>query len=98
MASPITVGTTAVVVANYNPNRGVIRFQNTGATGTIYMKKVRKSGTVVPPSPTDYEVLLSSATLAVESGDAFETNSISKFMAVGSVAGCLLSIYETNKV
>ena len=98
MASPLTIGITSSFVAVFNRRRSIIRFQNTGAS-TIYIKKVPFEGVFTPPSVTDYEVVLTpSTTTAFEAGDAFETNSIAGFMAVSSVVGGLLSIYETNKV
>jgi len=38
MASPLTIGTTASVIAVVNRRRSIIRFQNTGAVTTIFIK------------------------------------------------------------
>ena len=97
MSSPLTIGTTAELVAPIRKNRASIRFQNTG-THTIYMKKIPSSGVFTPPTPSDYEVLLAPSSNDTEAGEAFVTNSISAFAAVGASAGSLLAVYETKKV
>lgn len=96
MASPITIGTTAITIATRNTRRSDIRFQNTGAT-IIYIKKIPAEGLFTPPSATDYEVLLAPPAALTESGEAFITDSISSFAAVSSAAAGVLAIYETNK-
>lgn len=96
MASPLTIGTSAVTVVPIRKKRDNVRMQNTGAT-VIYIKKIPLEGPFSIVSPTDYDVLLTSSTTTAEAGDAFETDSISSFMAVSSAAGGLLAIYETIK-
>ena len=97
MTSPITIGISAIVVAQLDKKRAVIRFQNTGVS-IIYLKKIPSRGVFTPPSASDYEVLLAPAALLTEAGEAFFTNSVSAFAAVSSVAGGILAIYETKKV
>jgi hypothetical protein len=97
MASPITVGTAAIVVAPINTNRSNIRFQNT-SSNIIYIKKIPLSGAYSVVSATDYEVQLFPASSSQEGGEAFETNSIASFMAIAATAGSALAVYETNKV
>lgn len=97
MASPIVVGTAAMVAVPINVNRGIVRFQNTSATQIIYIKKIPLSGSYGVVSATDYEVRLLPDD-AVSTGDYFETNSIASFMAISSAAAGSLSIYETSKV
>ena len=97
MASPLTIGTTAIVVAPINKKRDLVRFQNTGAT-IFYIKKVPFEGVFTLPSATDYEVLMQPSSSLTEAGDAFETNSVAAFAAVSSAVGGILSVYETSKV
>lgn len=96
MASPVTIGTTAIVVAPINKKRSLIRFQNTSATQVIYIKKVPITGTFTVVSAADYEVLLEPITALVDGGDAFETNSVASFMAIASAAAGTLAVYETS--
>ena len=97
MTSPVVIGVVAAPVAPIRKNRGNIRFQNTGAS-LIYIKKVPIEGSFSVVSPTDYEIFLAPSVLSAEAGDAFETDSISSFMAISSAIGGVLSIYETIKV
>jgi hypothetical protein len=98
MASPLTIGTTATVVALVNRSRVNIRFQNTSPTQVIYIKKIPLTGTYTAVSSTDYEVALQPVTALVEGGEAFETNSVASFMAISSAAAGVLAVYETSKV
>lgn len=95
MASPITVGTTAVIVVPVNKHRSSIRFQNVGTT-TINIKKVSLHRTIVPVSISDFEVQLFGASTSLEGGEAFVTDSILGFMAISSSANGSLAVYETN--
>lgn len=106
MASPITIGTTAMVVALKSAARADIRFQNTGSS-TIYIKKIPLSGAFSTVTSTDYEVKILPFTSEdadeedddrrrTGEGEAFETNSIAGFMAVSSSSHGLLAIYETK--
>lgn len=95
MASPITVGTVASIVAAVNKIRADIRFQNVGSHD-IYLKKIPFSGVFTPPTSTDYEVLLKPSGHESEGGEAFITNSISAFAAVSSSHDGKLAIYETS--
>lgn len=97
MGSPLTIGTTAVSVANKNTARAAIRFQNSGTT-TIYIKKIPLSGAYSIVSPTDYEFKLFPLAENTEGAESFETNSIAGFMAISSSAGGTLAVYETKKV
>lgn len=96
MASPIVIGTTASVVVPINKNRAVVRFQNVGSSN-IFIKKIPLEGAYSVVSHTDFEIDLFPASSSQEGGEAFETNSIASFMAVGTGATSL-AIYETNKV
>jgi len=98
MASPITVGTTAIVVALANLSRADIRFQNTSLTQTIYLKRVPSTGLFTPVSTTDYDVRMLPDSATGEGGEPFETNSVSAFQAISSAAAGTLAIYETVKV
>jgi len=97
MASPVIVGTSAIVVAPINKKRSNIRFQNT-STNIIYIKKIPLSGPYSVVSATDYEIQLFPASSSQEGGEAFETNSIASFMAIAAGASSALAVYETNKV
>lgn len=98
MASPVIVGTSAIVVAPINKKRAVIRFQNT-SKNAIYLKKIPLNGLYSIVSDTDYEVLLNPESASgKEGGGIFETNSISSFMVIASGANSSLAVYETNKV
>lgn len=96
MASPLTISTTASIVALVNKRRNSIRFQNSGTT-TIYIKKIPIAGTTTTVSVTDYEVLLAPSTSAGEAGEAFVTDSVASFMAISSAAAGILAVYETVK-
>jgi len=97
MASPVTVGTVASVVALKNVNRSIIRFQNVGTT-TINLKKIPLSGPFSTVSTSDFEIQLFPSSSNKEAGEAFETNSIASFMAISSSSGGALAIFETHKV
>lgn len=94
MASPLSIGTSAVTIAAVNTNRVLIRFQNTGAT-IIYIKRVPLTGYFTTVSPTDFEVML--AIPAAGTVEFFETNSASAFIAVSSAASGFLAVYETQR-
>lgn len=98
MASPIGVGVAASIVAVVNRNRADIRFQNTSATQTIYIKKIPLSGSVTTVSATDYEIRLLPDSATDVAGEAFITNSVASFMAIATAAGGTLAVYETNRV
>lgn len=98
MASPITVGVVAIVVAPINKKRAAIKFQNTSPTQIIYIKKIPLSGAFSTVSATDYEFKLSPLAEPTEGAESFETNSIASFMAISSAAGGILAIYETQYV
>jgi len=98
MASPITLGTTAIIVVPINKKRANIRFQNTSATQTVYIKKIPLTGPFTTVSITDYDVRMLPDSATGEGGEPFETNSIASFMAIASAAAATLAIYETNKV
>jgi hypothetical protein len=98
MASPITVGTTAAVVVLQNLSREGVRFQNTSATQTIYLKRVPSSGLFTPVSATDYDVRMLPDSATAEGGAPFSTNSVSAFQAISSAAAGVLAVYETVKV
>lgn len=57
MASPLTIGTTATVIAPKKTNRADLRLQNVGST-TLYIKKIPLSGGYSLVSSSDYEVML----------------------------------------
>ena len=97
MTSPITVGTTAIIVAPANIRRNSIRFQNVGLT-TINMKKIPLTGVVSTVSTSDFEAQLFGASTALEGGEAFTTDSTTGFMAISSAANGALAVFETSKV
>lgn len=97
MASPLTIGTTATVVALVNKRRADIRFQNTSKNAIIYIKKIPITGGFTPVSETDYEVLLL-AGKGTTPGEAFITNSVASFMAISDKTDGELAIYETIKI
>ena len=97
MASPIVVGTTAIVAVSRNTNRIKVRFQNTGATQTLYF--TRQIGAVSNvPSATNYEFLLAPGTVAEVNEAYIETNSTAQFNVVSSAAAGSLAIFETVNV
>jgi len=113
MASPISVGTTAIVVAPINQARALIRFQNTSAVSSssssssssappssniIYIKKIPLSGAYPVVSATNYDVRLFAGQINEGLSEIFETNSIASFMAVSSAASGVLAVYETINV
>ena len=97
MASPLVVGTTVTVVAPVNRRRADIRFQNTSATQTVYLKKIPLTGTTTAVSTTDYEIRLLPDSATDVAGEAFITNSIASFMAIATAAAGSLAVYETVK-
>lgn len=97
MASPIIVGTSAIVVAPINKKRSNIRFQN-ASPNIVYLKKIPLSGPYTVVSATDFEVQLFPASSSQEGGEAFETNSVASFMAIAAAANSALAIYETNNI
>ena len=98
MASPITVGATAMAAALANPRRVSIRFQNASATQTLYF--VRQIGTVANvPSATNYEFSLTPGSVVFDTNVAnTSTNSTAQFNVVASAAAGVLAIYETSRV
>jgi hypothetical protein len=97
MASPIVVGTIAIIAVAKNTRRDKVRFQNTGATQTLYF--TRQIGTVAnTPSVTNYDFLLAPGTAAEVNESYIETNSISQFNVVSSAAAGSLAIFETIHV
>jgi len=88
MASPITVGTTAIVAVNHNIRRATVRFQNSGTT-TLYFKRR------YAPSVSDYEFMLAPGTTAELNEAHTSTNSVDRFMVVSSASNGVLAIYET---
>lgn len=97
MASPVTVGTTAIVVVLAHANRASIRFQNTSATQTIYIKRIPSSGTYTVVSATDYDVRMLPDSATGEGGAPFDTASTAAFMAVSSAASGSLAMFETTR-
>lgn len=95
MASPLPIGIAVVVIAPVNRKRAGIRFQNTSATQTIYIKKIPRSGAYTPVSATDYEIRLLPDSATDVAGEALQTNSTSSFEAIASAAGGLLAVCET---
>jgi len=98
MASPLVIGTTAVVIALVNKQRANIRFQNTSATQIIYIKKIPLTGTYTVVSATDYDLKMLPDSATGEGGEPFETNSVCSFMAISSAAAGTIAVFETNNV
>jgi len=92
MASPITVGTTAIVAAPANRKRVAIRFQNTGAT-ILYLSRAP-----IVPTATNYEILLAIPTGGEVNEAYVQTNSTAQFNVLSSASAGVLAIYETIKV
>ncbi len=97
MASPVTVGTSAIVAVAKNTKREKVRFQNASATQTLYF--VRQLGTAANiPSTTNYEVAIFPTTAVFDPNEAaWETDSTAQFNVVSSAAGGVLAILETVK-
>lgn len=92
MASPITVGTTAIVAAPTNRRRVNIRFQNTGAT-ILYLSRAP-----IVPTAIAYEILLA-IPIGAEANEAYvQTNSTAQFNVLSSAASGILAIFETIKI
>jgi len=89
MATPISVGTTAVVAVLPNPKRVKVVFQNTGAT-TLYFYRNPNL-----PSTTSYEFLLNPGATPTNSYSEIDTNSVSQFNVISSAAGGVLAVFET---
>lgn len=89
MASPIAVGTTAIVAVPTNANRANVRFQNVGNTNLFFARDP------VIPSSTVFEFMLSH-TGGDPNAANYETNSTSKFNVVSSGANGSLAIFETT--
>ena len=98
MASPIVVGTTAIVAVPANASRNNIRFQNTSSTQTIYLKRIPTTGAYGIVSTTDYDIRLLPDTATAEGGEPFETQSTASFMVISSASAGSLAIFETVKV
>lgn len=98
MASPVTIGVTAIVAVPKNTKRVSVRFQNTSLIQTLYF--VRQIGTHPNiPSITNYEVALFPTTAVFDPNEAaFESNSTAQWNVVASAAAGSLAIYETIKV
>ena len=98
MASPITVGVTAMTAVAANPRRVSVRFQNASATQTLYF--VRQIGTIPNvPSVTNYEFSLTPGSAVFDSNVAHTaTDSTVAFNVVSSAAAGVLAIYETVKI
>jgi len=100
MTSPITIGTTAIVVLPVNNRRADVRMQNTG-TSSIYIKRIPLGAISTTVSSTDYEVLLGPSLGEAgesEAGEPFVTDSVAAFVAVSSAANGKLAIFETNNI
>lgn len=97
MASPVTIGTSPLVITSRSNSRVDIRFQNIGET-KIYLKKIPLTGTFTPVSLTDFEVVLIPLDDKgnTENMSEFSTNSIARFMAISDDTDGLLAIYETK--
>lgn len=98
MASPITVGTTPVLLITVNTKRKNVIFQNNGKE-EIYVKRW-PPGTPAPiPSATNYDFILcpdkEEGTLC---GEIFSTESISAFVAVSGKNTAPVGVTETVKV
>jgi len=97
MASPITVGTTAIVAIPRNEKREKVRFQNTSPTQTLYF--IRQIGhTAVVPSTTNYDFLLAPGTTAEVNEAYIETNSTAQFNVIASATGATLAVFETINI
>jgi hypothetical protein len=83
MASPISVGTTAIVAVPRKATRSSVRFQNVGETTLFFKRKTN-------PSTTDYEFSI------LKGGEAVHTNSIDRFEVISSAANGSLAIFETH--
>ena len=97
MASPISVGTTAIVAVSSNRNRSKVRFQNVSATQTLYFTRQIGAASNVP-SATNYEFQLAAATRDDINEAYIETNSTAQFNVVASASGGGLAILETVNV
>jgi len=95
MASPIVVGTTAIVAVVANPKRAGLRFQNVSATQTLYFKRIPATGTYTIVSATDYDFRMLPDSATGEGGEPFETNSVASFMVISSAAAGSLAVFET---
>jgi len=91
MATPISVGVTAVVAALRNPDRVQVLFQNTGAT-TLYFYRNPNI-----PSTTSFEFSLAPGATPTNENSELSTNSIAQFNVISSAAGGVLAIYETAR-
>jgi len=95
MASPIVVGTTAIIAVPKNTSRALLRLQNTSSTQTIYIKRIPLSGVYSVVSATDYDLRMLPDSVTGEGGEPFETASINSFMVIASASGGSLAIFET---
>jgi len=91
MTSPLSIGTTSIIVAPINRKRAILRMQNTGGKD-IYVKKIPLSGLIVPVSATDYDVVVA-ATTGNSEAVVFETNSINAFQAISSTPVKYLHVF-----
>lgn len=96
MTSPIIVGLIPITIAPINTKRSTIRFQNAGISA-INIKKIPISGVFTDVSLVDFEIQLFPSATVVESGEAFETDSVASFRVISNIPGGILAIYETNK-
>lgn len=91
MATPISVGVTAVVAVLRNPKRVQVLFQNTGAT-TLYFYRNPNI-----PSTTSFEFQLNPGTTATNENSKLITDSIAQFNVISSAAAGVLAIFETTR-
>jgi len=91
MASPMTVTTTATVIAPFNRNRRTITIQNTGAN-VVYVKKQIPGANQSIPSATNYDFEL--PVFGAMPG-IISINSSAAFMAVAGAATSTIAIMET---
>lgn len=91
MASPITVTTTAAVIAPFNRNRKTISFQNTGAN-IVYVKKQIPGAAQSIPSVTNFDFMLP---IAGAMPGMVTIASAASFMAVTVAATSVLAVFET---
>ena len=79
----IAVGQGPIKVANVNPYRNTIRFQNAGDS-LIYLKRIPLHGTYTDVSSSNFEVVLAPFNSQNGSPEVFETSSMLAYQAVAS--------------
>jgi len=98
MISPVTVGTTPVVLAKANLNRKSMILQN-NSKEDVYIKKQKLTGAYVLPTATNYDFILHGSVGECTDGERIELfDSVAAFLGVTTKSTATLGVSEIVKV